>query len=205
MSRSTAGESRDHGVCWRAIRIQPPTSLGGYNPVNTGGFTAFDQVSDREQSRRIHTVNNRVDVLSERSITTLMASNLLTGRYYFGDSDQSFPFAQLAAEFAGLHTSTPTRVQLISLSYVKGENSNQVNEARWVEPVLEGFFPEDHSFDPSSIGLDRRHITLRFGCRTSRWRVFRPIGATNSVPRSRVDSKTGTSSTTMRGNPDVMM
>ena len=84
------------------------------------------------------------------------ASNLLTGRYYFGDSDQSFPFAQLAAGILpGFNTVTPTRVQLISLSYVKVVNSSQVNEARlgW-NRFAEGFFPEDQSFNPSSIGLN---------------------------------------------------
>ena len=42
-------------------------------------------------------------------------NNLLTGRYYFGDSDQSFPFAQLAGGLLpGFNTITPTRVQLVS-------------------------------------------------------------------------------------------
>ena len=68
---------------------------------------------------------------------------MLTGRYYFGDSNQSFPFAQLAGGLLpGFNTVTPTRVQLIALSYVKVVNSNQVNEARlgW-NRFAEGFFP----------------------------------------------------------------
>ena len=84
------------------------------------------------------------------------ASNLITGRYYFGDSDQSFPFAQLAGGLLpGFNTTTPTRVQLISLSYVKVVNSQQVNEARlgW-NRFVEGFFPQDKNFNPSSIGLN---------------------------------------------------
>ena len=84
------------------------------------------------------------------------ASNLLTGRYYFGDSDQSFPFAQLAAGILpGFNTVTPTRVQLISLSYVKVVNSSQVNEARlgW-NRFAEGFFPEDQKFQSFKIGLN---------------------------------------------------
>src|SRR6266436_2852885 len=63
---------------------------------------------------------NRVDSFIGKLDHNFNASNLLTGRYYFGDSDQSFPFAQLAAGILpGFNTVTPTRVQLVSLSYVK--------------------------------------------------------------------------------------
>src|SRR5579864_6469386 len=40
--------------------------------------------------------NNRVDSVIAKIDHNFNSSNLLTGRYYFGDSDQSFPFAQLA-------------------------------------------------------------------------------------------------------------
>src|ERR1700694_5937444 len=99
---------------------------------------------------------NRVDSLISKIDHNFNARNLLTGRYYFGDSDQSFPFAQLAGGLLpGFNTVTPTRVQLVSLSYVKVVNTNQVNEMRlgW-NRFVEAFVPEDHSFDPSSIGLD---------------------------------------------------
>src|ERR1700688_1947323 len=63
---------------------------------------------------------NRVDSLIGKVDHNLNANNLITGRYYFGDSDQSFPFAQLAGGLLpGFNTTTPTRVQLVSLSYVK--------------------------------------------------------------------------------------
>ena len=100
--------------------------------------------------------NNRVDSFIGKIDHNFNASNMLTGRYYFGDSDQSFPFAQLAGGvLPGFNTTTPTRVQLVSLSFVKVMNSNQVNEARlgW-NRFVEGFFPEDNDFDPSSIGLN---------------------------------------------------
>ena len=116
---------------------------------------------------------------------------MLTGRYYFGDSDQSFPFAQLAGGvLPGFNTITPTRVQLVSLSYVKVMNSNQVNEARlgW-NRFVEGFFPEDNDFNPSSIGLNTGVTSsFDFGLPKITLGGFSPIGATNSVPRSRVDS-----------------
>ncbi len=121
------------------------------------------------------------------------ANNLLTGRYYLGNSDQSFPFAQLAGGLLpGFNTITPTRVQLVALSYVKVVNAAQVNEARlgW-NRFAEIFIPEDHNFDPASIGLNTGvtssfdfglpKITLASG-------AFSVLGATTSVPRRRVDA-----------------
>jgi hypothetical protein len=136
--------------------------------------------------------NNRVDSLIAKIDHNFNASNLLTGRYYFGDSDQSFPFAQLAGGLLpGFNTVTPTRVQLVSLSYVKVVNPNQVNEPRlgW-NRFKEGFFPEDRNFNPSSIGLNTG-VTSPFDFGLPKISVgggVSVIGATNSVPRSRVDS-----------------
>ncbi len=135
--------------------------------------------------------SNRVDSMIAKIDHNFTPNNLLTGRYYFGDSDQSFPFAQLAGGLLpGFNTITPTRVQLVSLSYVRVVNSNQVNEARlgW-NRFVEGFFPEDHHFNPSSIGLDTG-VTSPFDFGLPKINVggFSVIGATNSVPRSRVDS-----------------
>jgi hypothetical protein len=135
--------------------------------------------------------NNRVDSLIAKLDHNFNTSNLITGRYYFGDSDQSFPFAQLAGGLLpGFNTTTPTRVQLVSLSYVKTVNANQINEARlgW-NRFAEGFFPQDSGFDPSSIGLDTG-VTSAFDFGLPKISVgnFSVIGATNSVPRSRVDA-----------------
>jgi hypothetical protein len=83
-------------------------------------------------------------------------NNILTGRYFFGDSTQSFPLALNATggQLPGFNTVTPTRVQLVAISYVHVVSSTKVNEARfgW-NRFAEGFFPQDQSFHPSSIGL----------------------------------------------------
>ena len=135
--------------------------------------------------------SNRVDSMIGKIDHNFNSDNLVTGRYYFGDSDQSFPFAQLAGGLLpGFNTVTPTRVQLVSLSYVKVINATQVNEARlgW-NRFVEGFFPEDHSFDPTTIGLNTG-VTSPFDFGLPKISVggVSVIGATNSVPRSRVDS-----------------
>ncbi|HVH89326.1 MAG TPA: TonB-dependent receptor [Terriglobales bacterium] len=89
----------------------------------------------------------------------------------------------------GFNTVTPTRVQLVSLSYVKIVNPHQVNEARlgW-NRFAEGFFPEDRTFNPSSIGLNTGVTAYDYGLPKISVTGFSVIGATASVPRDRVDS-----------------
>jgi hypothetical protein len=120
------------------------------------------------------------------------ASNILTGRYFFGDSVQSFPLALTASggQLPGFNTFTPTRVQLVSISYVHTIGSNKVNELRYGwNRFSEGFFPQDAGFAPASIGLDTGSglagqglpiITLGSG--------FAQLGASSSDPRHRFDS-----------------
>jgi outer membrane receptor protein involved in Fe transport len=158
-----------------------------YDPTNTDfetGCPAGDNLATATPFK------NRVDSMIAKIDHNFNASNLLTGRYYFGDSDQSFPFAQLSAGLLpGFNTVTPTRVQLISLSYVKVVNSAQVNEARlgW-NRFAEGFFPEDRSFNPASIGLNTGVGPYEGGLPAINVGGFSQIGATNGVPRNRVDS-----------------
>jgi hypothetical protein len=135
--------------------------------------------------------NNRVDSMIAKVDHNFNANNLLTGRYYFGDSDQSFPFAQLAGGLLpGFNTVTPTRVQLASFSYVRVISPTKVNEMRvgW-NRFVEGFFPEDNTFNPSTIGLNTGVTSpFDFGLPKITVQGFSVIGATNSVPRTRVDT-----------------
>lgn len=125
--------------------------------------------------------------------------NTLTGRYFFGDSIQSFPLALTASggQLPGFNTFTPTRVQLVSISYTHTIGSNKVNELRYGwNRFAEGFFPGDQNFHPSSIGLcaasdvsqcsgggpfdSGMPIVLVSG--------FAQLGSTSSVPRHRFDT-----------------
>ncbi len=124
--------------------------------------------------------------------------NQLTGRYYFGDSEQSFPLAILAGNvLPGFNTVTPTRVQLVSLSYLKIFSSTKVNEARFgYNRFTESFFPEDSDFDPRTIGLNTGIQGAQdFGLPLIRIRndpnfgsSLASLGSTLSVPRGRVDT-----------------
>jgi Carboxypeptidase regulatory-like domain/TonB dependent receptor/TonB-dependent Receptor Plug Domain len=133
---------------------------------------------------------NRVDSWIAKIDQNINSTNMVTGRYYFGDSSQSFPFAQLGGGLLpGFNTATPTRVQLISLSWVKVVNASQVNEVRlgW-NRFAEGFFPEDKSFNPALIGLDTGVGPYDYGLPAINVAGFAQIGATTSIPRNRVDA-----------------
>ncbi|HEV2116306.1 MAG TPA: TonB-dependent receptor, partial [Terriglobales bacterium] len=131
----------------------------------------------------------------------ISARNILTGRYFFGDSVQSFPLALTAGggPLPGFNTFTPTRVQLVSISWVHTVGSNKVNELRYGwNRFAEGFFPQDQGFQPSSIGLCAASTVA--GCSGSsvtngglpilfiNGTAFGQIGANSSLPRHRVDS-----------------
>jgi hypothetical protein len=130
-------------------------------------------------------------------------SNLVTGRYFIGDSAQSFPLALTASggQLPGFNTNTPTRVQLVALSFVHTLNATQVNEARfgW-NRFAEGFFAQDAKFDPSTIGMCNVN-SLASSCHSSGLPImlvsvtpsgsssfFAQPGATSGDPRRRVDS-----------------
>jgi hypothetical protein len=116
--------------------------------------------------------------------------NLLTGRYYFGDSGQSFPLALVGGGILpGYNTVTPTRVNLVSISYVRVISSTKVNEARFgYNRFAESFYPEDRGFDPSSIGLNTGVSSRDTGLPLIRLSGYASAGATLSVPRGRQDT-----------------
>jgi hypothetical protein len=126
-------------------------------------------------------------------------SNIVTGRYFFGDSTQAFPLALTASggQLPGFNTVTPTRVQLVSLSYVRVISPTKVNELRYGwNRFAEGFFPQDQTFHPSSIGLCAASTTAACagsgpadsGLPIINVSGFAQLGATSSVPRQRVDT-----------------
>ena len=134
--------------------------------------------------------SNDVDSVIGKIDYNPSSSNNFSGRYYFGNSSQSFPFAQLAGGLLpGFNTVTPTRAQLVSVSWVKVVNASQVNEMRfgW-NRYTQGFFPQDGNFNPASIGLDTGASPYDYGLPKISVGSFAVLGATPSVPRQRVDT-----------------
>jgi hypothetical protein len=152
---------------------------------------------------------NRLSSLIGKIDHNFDSQNLLTGRYFFGDSTQSFPLALTATggQLPGFNTVTPTRVQLVSISYVHTFGPTKVNELRYGwNRFAEGFFPQDQAFHPSSVGLCAASTTadcagsgsfdsglpiiLVSGVTpaSSPTTTAAQLGATSSVPRHRVDA-----------------
>ncbi len=126
-------------------------------------------------------------------------NNVLTGRYFFGDSTQAFPLALTASggQLPGFDTVTPTRVQLVSISYVRVISPTKTNELRYGwNRFAEGFFPQDQNFHPSSIGLCAASSTAQCagsgefdsGLPIVLVGSFSQLGASSSDPRHRFDT-----------------
>jgi Carboxypeptidase regulatory-like domain/TonB dependent receptor len=137
--------------------------------------------------------SNDVDSLIAKIDHSFNKDNQLTGRYFYGTSDQSFPLAILAGNILpGYNTVTPTKVHLVSISYLKVLSSTKVNELRFgFNRFKEGFFPQDSDFDPRSIGLNTGITSDQdFGLPLIRIHDdlgIANVGATLSVPRARTD------------------
>lgn len=142
---------------------------------------------------------NRLNSVIAKVDYNFNKSNLLTGRYYFGDSTQSFPLALTASggQLPGFNTYTPTRVQLVSISYVHNIGLDKVNELRYGwNRFAEGFFPQDQAFHPSSIGLCSAASTSACagsgntdsGLPIILVKGVAQLGSNSGNPRSRVDT-----------------
>jgi hypothetical protein len=136
--------------------------------------------------------SNRVDNGIVKIDHNFNKDNLLTGRYYIGDSDQSFPLGLVGGSLLpGFNVMTPTRVQMVALSLVSVISPSAVNEVRlgW-NRFAEGFFPEDRSFNPRSIGLNTIPADDTYNTGLPRINVggYAQIGANGTTPRQRVDT-----------------
>ena len=134
--------------------------------------------------------SNRVDSAIVKIDHNFNTNNLLTGRYYIGDSTQLFPLALVGGGLVpGFNTMTPTRVQLVSLSYVSTISPSIVSEARlgW-NRFAEGFFPAGSQLRSFLHRLEHRRRAIRFRPPKISVSGFAPIGADNGDARQRVDT-----------------
>jgi len=164
-------------------------------PLPNRPLAPFDDSGDPNLFVTTRALND-VDSLIAKIDHSFNSRNQITGRYFFGTSEQSFPLAILAGNvLPGYNTVTPTKVQLVSISFLQVFSNTRVNEVRFgYNRFDEGFFPEDSDFDPSSIGLNTGIAGPQdFGLPFIRIRndpigSIASIGATLSVPRARVDT-----------------
>jgi len=133
--------------------------------------------------------SNRVDSLIGKVDQHFASGDIFTTRYYFGDSGQSYPLALVGGgNLPGFNTITPTRVQLVSVSYTHVFTPRLLLELRGgYNRFFETFSPEDQAFDPRSIGLNTVQYG-DFGLPQINVSGEATLGANTSLPRGRVDT-----------------
>jgi hypothetical protein len=179
-----------------ALKSPTVVNAGGENPVianllSLNPWPAPNIPTDANGNNVLATTNfnNSIDSLIGKIDQHFGSGDVLTGRYYFGNSTQSFPLALVGGgDLPGYNTVTPTRVQLVSLSLTHLISPRFLLEFRGgYNRFAEGFFPQDQAFNPRSIGLntvqgnDTGLPEILVGGEST-------LGANTSVPRARVDT-----------------
>ena len=165
-----------------AINTGPTDAiLARFFPASTTGVIPF-AVKDKSDS------DNFILKLDHQ----FSSKSLLSGRYAFGQSSQAFPFGSLGGFGSGsrlpaFEQTSPTRVQLVSVSFVTTLDPTRINEVRFGYTRFRTSFSSlDAGFDPSSVGLN--FGTGKFGLPEFDFGgTFDNLGATAfSIPRGRV-------------------
>ncbi len=187
--------------------IAANTPMGGINPViqnllarNPWGTLPASGLGNETFSTPFSNDSDNLIVKVDQHLKLFSAGDLLTGRYFFSRGTQSFPLGMLAtgSSAPGFNTYTPTHVNILSLSYTTVPRNDLIIEIRGgYNRFLQGFLPQDRSFNPETIGLytlpdailepkvDLAHDT---GLPTINVGAYSPIGATASDARGRIDT-----------------
>jgi hypothetical protein len=161
------------------------------NILNTKPWGTLPATNESEEINAPST--NRLDSLITKIDQHIGKDDLLTGRYYFGDSAQSAPLAIAGGNvLPGFNTVVPTRVQVVSLSFTHVFSPAFLAEFRlgW-NRFAETFSAEDASISPASLGLNTSNpdVTAQDnGLPVINVGGFASFGSNKSDPRGRVDS-----------------
>ena len=94
---------------------------------NLGGVTTGPTGCSAPNAAVVAPSSNLITSLIGKIDHNFNQRNMLSGRYFYGDSTQSFPLALSGGGILpGFNTFTPTRVQLVSISLVSVLASNMV-------------------------------------------------------------------------------
>jgi len=121
--------------------------------------------------------------------------DLFTGRYFYSHGMQSFPLGMLytGSSAPGYNTTTPTHVNIVSLSYTTVPRSNLIVELRGgYNRFLQQFLPGDRALNPNTAyGLNTlpdNYSSRDLGLPTIDVGAYSPIGSTASDSRGRIDT-----------------
>jgi Carboxypeptidase regulatory-like domain len=171
-----------HSGCSGGKNLWPLPNISGAAP---GAANSADPAS----------AYNNVDSMIVKIDQNLGAKNQLSGRYFFGNSNQSFPLGLAGGNnLPNTNTYAPIRTQLVSISDVTEVSSNQVNEARfgW-NRYRNGFYAADAGVfgnPETSLGLDNAVTSPNdFGLPTMDFTELSQLGSSPySNARNRVDT-----------------
>jgi len=134
-------------------------------------------------------------VKADHHATLFSPGDLLTGRYFYSHGTQSFPLGMLytGSSAPGYNTTTPTHVNIVSLSYTTIPRTNLIVEVRGgYNRFLQQFLPQDDTVNPNTaFGLNTLPdgFTSRdLGLPTIDVGAYSPIGSTASDSRGRIDT-----------------
>jgi hypothetical protein len=134
-------------------------------------------------------------VKADQHLHWFSSGDLLTGRYFYSHGMQSFPLGMLytGSSAPGFNTSTPTHVNLVSLSYTSVPRSNLIFELRGgYNRILQQFLPGDMGLNPDKAydlnTLPPDYSARDLGLPTIDVGSYSPIGSTASDARGRVDT-----------------
>jgi outer membrane receptor protein involved in Fe transport len=142
---------------------------------------------------------NNLDSALIKIDQNLNPNNQISGRYFFGNSHQSFPLGVGGGNnLPNTNTNAPIRTQLVSVSWVRTVSPEKVNEARfgW-NRYRNGFFPQDAAiFGDPNASLELNTIDLLgpanprdYGLPTIEVGGLAHLGSSAFAnPRNRVDS-----------------
>jgi hypothetical protein len=141
--------------------------------------------------------NNSDNVIAkiDQHLHIFSPGDLLTGRYFFSHGLQSFPLGMLytGSSAPGFNTSTPTHVNIVSLSYTSVPRSDLIFEIRGgYNRFLQQFVPQDMGLNPNTAyGLNTLppgFSSYDLGLPTIDVGAYSPIGVTASDARGRIDT-----------------
>ena len=170
------------GRCSGGASVWPAPNLPGAGPGSPNSVASAPAANDVDSfiAKIDHSFNER---------------NQISGRYFFGNSQQSFPLGLAGGNnLPNTNTFSPIRTQLLSLSYVHVVSSRQVNEARfgwnrYKQDFLaadRGVFGNPRETLQLNTGVTNPHD---FGLPTIRFGTFAALGSSPfSNPRGRVDT-----------------
>jgi hypothetical protein len=182
--------------------ITANTPVSGINSViqsllNSKPWGALPSTGDGSETFTTPFINNSDNLIvkADQHLHWLSAGDLLTGRYFYSHGKQSFPLGMLytGSSAPGYNTTTPTHVNIASLSYTSVPRSNLIFEIRGgYNRFLQQFIPQDTGLNPNTAyGLDTLppdYSTHDLGLPTISVSGYSPIGSTASDARGRVDT-----------------